>query len=225
VSGHTESSELFNDTEELSIFYNGTQRKSPGLGAWGRHYVARCVNGVSRDPIIHGVNQITVLFVVWGRNRTNSPSSRSKATRTQTASTGDLDGELGPRGGGGHPLLSLPGRHLPRRRRISGIRTNTSLSAHARDADVILPSNRPTPTVWHRAPPFGAGARLAPVRARRVGHRPRGSRALLQGFHGAAPWQGNQIGTPGPGALCASASTCKFTVEEVTFGWLMGSSH
>ena len=83
--------------------------------------------------------------VVWGRNRTNSPSSRSNSHAACVHR--DLDGELGPRGGGGHPLLSFAGRHLPRRRRISGIRTNTS-HAHARD--VILPSkNRPTPTVWH----------------------------------------------------------------------------
>lgn len=30
------------------------------------------------------------------------------------------DGELGPRGGGGYPLISRPGRHLPRRRRLAG---------------------------------------------------------------------------------------------------------
>lgn len=73
---------------------------------------------------------------------------------------------------------------------------------------VILPSNRPDSNC--SALPFGAGARLAPVRARRVGHRPRGRRSLLQGLYGAAPWQGNGIGTPGT----LRASACEPTVKQ-----------
>lgn len=41
-----------------------------------------------------------------------------------------------------------------------------------------------------------AGARLAPVRARRFWQRPRGRRALLQGLHGAAARQGKRTRIP-----------------------------
>ena len=127
------------------------------------------------------------------RDPDNSPSSRSspQPRTSRNRVHRDRDGELGPCGGGGHPLLPLSGRHLPRRRRISGMRhPYQHLTGPARCNFAVKSANSNC-----SAPPFGAGARLAPVCARRVEHRPRGRRALLEGLHGAAPWQGNEIGT------------------------------
>jgi hypothetical protein len=98
--------------------------------------------------VYSGVNQTTVRLEEG--NRTNHPvvssRSHSQSRSRSPCAHRDRDGELGPRGGGGHPLLSLPDSHLPRRRCIPGIRTNTS---HAHTRDVILPSNLSTPTARH----------------------------------------------------------------------------